>query len=107
MKIFQQVSLGTTPISTVGSYTVDMLSFHDSRFRSQPNAVDDLEDCGYQLSALSAMRIIFPSFFQREFRCGPFSFMLTDLHQSNIFVDAEWNITYLVDLEWACSGRLG
>ena len=29
--------------------------------------------------------------------------VLTDLHQSNIFVDAEWNITCLVDLEWACS----
>lgn len=89
--------------STVDSYVVDMLSFHDSRFRNQPNAVNDLGDCAYQLSALSAMRMIFPSFFQRDFRRGPFSFVLTDLHQSNIFVDAEWNITCLVDLEWACS----
>lgn len=89
--------------STVDSYIVDMLSCHDSRFRNQPNAVNDLGDCGYQLSALTAMRTIFPSLFQREFRRGPFSFVLTDLHQSNIFVDAEWNITSLVDLEWACS----
>lgn len=29
--------------------------------------------------------------------------MLTDLHQSNIFVDDNWRITYLVDLEWAYS----
>ncbi|KAG2414306.1 hypothetical protein HFD88_003497 [Aspergillus terreus] len=56
-----------------------------------------------QLAALSAMRTITPAFFQRDLRRGPFSFMLTDVHQSNIFVDAEWNITCLVDLEWACS----
>lgn len=28
---------------------------------------------------------------------------LTDTHPSNILVDAEWNITCLIDLEWACS----
>lgn len=27
----------------------------------------------------------------------------TDLHQSNIFVDLDWNVTCLVNLEWACS----
>lgn len=85
------------------SYIIDLLSIHDSRFKYQPNAVNDLGDCVYQLSALSAMRTVFPSFFQQDFRRGPFSFTLTDLHQSNIFVDAEWNITCLIDLEWACS----
>lgn len=30
-------------------------------------------------------------------------FTLTDLHQSNIFVDNDWHITAIVDLEWACS----
>ncbi|KKZ66798.1 hypothetical protein EMCG_07516 [[Emmonsia] crescens] len=89
--------------TTVDSYIVDMLSLHDSRFQNQPNAINDLGDCGCQLAALSAMRTIFTSFFQRDFRRGPFSFVLTDLHQSNIFVDAEWNITCLIDLEWGCS----
>ena len=89
--------------TTIDSYIVDMLSFHDSRFRNQPNAVNGLGDCGYQLSALSAMRTIFPSLFRRDFRRGPFSLVFTDLHQSNIFVDSKWNITCLVDLEWACS----
>ncbi|GKZ37354.1 hypothetical protein AbraIFM66950_008844 [Aspergillus brasiliensis] len=28
---------------------------------------------------------------------------LTDLHQSNLFVDSDWNIKSLVDLEWTCS----
>lgn len=36
-------------------------------------------------------------------RRGPFVFTLTDLHQSNIFVDEDWRIVSLVDLEWACS----
>ncbi|PYI01892.1 hypothetical protein BO78DRAFT_423018 [Aspergillus sclerotiicarbonarius CBS 121057] len=89
--------------STVDSYVADVLTFHDNRFRYQPNAVNNLGDCVFQLSSLSAMRTISKSFFQREFRRGPFVFSLTDLHQSNIFVDADWNITCLVDLEWACS----
>lgn len=89
--------------ATVDSYIMDMLAFHDSRFRNQPNAVNNLSDCGHQLSALTAMRTILPAFFQRKLRHGPFVYTLTDLHQSNIFVDANWNITCLVDLEWACS----
>jgi len=28
---------------------------------------------------------------------------LTDLHTSNIFVDENWQLRYLVDLEWSCS----
>lgn len=89
--------------STVGSYVVDILGFHDNRFRYQPNAVNNLGDCAYQLSVLTAMRTIFQSIFSRGFRRGPFVFAFTDLHQSNIFVDAEWHITCLVDLEWMCA----
>ncbi|GAD96456.1 predicted protein [Paecilomyces variotii No. 5] len=88
--------------STVDSYIVDLLGVHDNRFRDQPNAVNDLGDCVFQLSTLSGTRTISPTF-ERSFRRGPFIFSLTDIHQSNIFVDADWHITYLVDLEWACS----
>ncbi|KAH8425840.1 uncharacterized protein LDX57_003584 [Aspergillus melleus] len=49
------------------------------------------------------MRAILPHFINRDFRRGPFVLSLTDLHQSNIFVDQDWNIKCLVDLEWACS----
>jgi hypothetical protein len=52
------------------------------------------------------MRTNFPSIFQQNFQPGPFSFTLTDFHQSDIFVDAEWNISCPVDLEWACSGPI-
>ncbi|KAE8355183.1 hypothetical protein BDV28DRAFT_129457 [Aspergillus coremiiformis] len=89
--------------STVDSYVADILTMHDNRFRHQPNAVNNLGDCVFQLSSLSAMRTVSKSFFQREFRRGPFVFSLTDIHQSNIFVDTDWNVTCLVDLEWACS----
>jgi hypothetical protein len=36
---------------------------------------------------------------KRERRNGPFYLQLTDLHASNIFVDENWNIAYLIDLE--------
>ena len=49
------------------------------------------------------MRSVFQSRFDQAFRRGPFVYCLTDLHQSNIYVDADWHITCLVDLEWACS----
>ncbi|KKK15094.1 hypothetical protein AOCH_005603 [Aspergillus ochraceoroseus] len=89
--------------STVESYTADLLYIHDSRLRSQPNAVNDVSDCSIQMATLTAMRAVLPGFFSREFRRGPFILTLTDLHESNIFVDQNWNITCLVDLEWACS----
>lgn len=56
-----------------------------------------------QATVLTATRVSSPLFFRRDLRRGPFIFCLTDLHQSNIFVDENWNITSLVDLEWGCS----
>jgi hypothetical protein len=89
--------------STVDSYVTDILRIHDSRLRHQPNAINDTGDYIYQTSALTAMRTVFPSFFNPELRRGPFAFTFTDFHQSNIFVDEDWHITSLVDLEWACT----
>ncbi|PWY91883.1 hypothetical protein BO94DRAFT_564583 [Aspergillus sclerotioniger CBS 115572] len=89
--------------STIDSYVTDILRIHDSRLRYQPNAINDIGDYIYQTSALAAMRTTFPSFFKSELRRGPFTFMLTDLHPSNIFVEKDWCITCLLDLEWACT----
>ena len=38
-------------------------------------------------------------------RAFPWAFFLnlTDMNQNNVFVDDEWNIKCLIDLEWACS----
>lgn len=32
-----------------------------------------------------------------------FIYTLTDVHASNILVDENWNVKYIIDLEWACS----
>lgn len=89
--------------STVDAYANDILAFHESRLRHQPNAVNDIKDSLFQMAALTTFRAIRQCFFQPELRRGPFFMTLTDLHQSNIFVDDNWNIKCLIDLEWACS----
>lgn len=89
--------------STVESYLLDLLAYHDNRLLHQPNSVRNEDDCRQQMAALTIMRSLFPHFFSRDLRHGPFLLTLTDLHQSNIFVDDNWNIKYLIDLEWACS----
>lgn len=89
--------------STVDSYVNDVLSFHESRLRHQPNAVNSLQDGFYQTCALMVMRSVWSRFFRRDLLRGPFFLSLTDLHQSNIFVDDHWNISCLIDLEWACA----
>lgn len=89
--------------STVDSYIVDLLRLHNNRLRHQANAINNLSDYINQTSALTTMQATFPSFFTRELCRRPFIFNFTDLHPSNIFVDDNWQITSLVDLEWACS----
>jgi hypothetical protein len=48
------------------------------------------------------MKGLLPHFISSQYRDGPFILSLTDLHPSNIFVDNDWHITSLIDLEWAC-----
>ena len=89
--------------STADSYYLDLLSCHDSRILHQPNSILDEEDGRAQMANLAIMRALLPHFTDRKLRQGPFFYKLSDLHQSNIFVDSEWHIKCLVDLEWACS----
>jgi hypothetical protein len=89
--------------TTTETYIADLLGCHDSRIRHRPNSVLDQGDANAQLSALTMTRAFTPHFTDRGQRQGPFTLMLTDLHQSNIFVDENWHITSLVDLEWACA----
>ena len=89
--------------SSVEPYMLDLLAYHDSLLRHRPNSINDQLDCRAQMAVLAAMRAVLPHFINRGLRNGPFLFTLTDIHQGNIFVDEEWHIKYLVDLEWACS----
>ncbi|EEP77983.1 predicted protein [Uncinocarpus reesii 1704] len=92
-----------TTYATVNEYVTDILGIHGSRIRHQPGAIHNIGDYCYQVAALATMRTVLPAFFDRQFSRGPFVFTFTDFNQSNIFVDENWNITCLVDLEWACT----
>ncbi|KAJ5585282.1 uncharacterized protein N7459_005082 [Penicillium hispanicum] len=85
------------------AYYLDLLNCHDSRIRHQPNSIIDQDDGRAQIARLAIMRALLPHFTDRGLRQGPFFYRLTDLHPSNIFVDSQWHIKCVVDLEWACS----
>jgi len=89
--------------TSVEPYISDLLSFQDNKILYQPNAVHDQNDGEIQLAALTALRATMHRFIRTEYRDGPFFYTLTDLHRSNIFVDEQWNILTIIDLEWACS----
>lgn len=89
--------------TTSDIYLLDLLACHDNRIRHQPNTILDYSDGQSQLSALTIMRALLPHFTNRELRHGSYTLMLTDLHPSNIFVDDNWHLKCLIDLEWACS----
>lgn len=87
----------------VESYVSDLLSWQDNKIRFQQNAVRDQRDGHAQLAALTTLRATVHHFISPEFRSGPFFYTLTDLGQKNIFVDEDWNVQTIIDLEWARS----
>jgi hypothetical protein len=107
LQTFENEGIPTIPrnvtYNCVEPYLLDLLRLHDSRIYYQPNAIHHLRDGKEQFAALTMMRALLPQFISRRFRDGPFGLTLTDLHPSNIFVDGDWHITSLIDLEWACS----
>ncbi|KAH0371220.1 hypothetical protein KCU65_g1885, partial [Aureobasidium melanogenum] len=88
-----------TTYTSADSYVQDTLSYQDQRMTHQMNSILDEDDGVHQLSALVGMRALLPHFFGKESRNGPFILSLPDLHASNIFVDTDWNITSIIDLE--------
>ncbi|KAF2725697.1 hypothetical protein K431DRAFT_336174 [Polychaeton citri CBS 116435] len=88
---------------SIESYYLDLIACHDERIRRQPNSIHDQDDGERQLAALTGMRTLLPKFTDRRSHGKPFILSLTDLHQSNIFVDNDWHVKRIIDLEWACS----
>lgn len=84
-------------------FVADMLTLHENSFLSNPNAIYDAEDCRGQMAAGALLRMLSHHYIKQERRNGPFHLQFTDLHASNIFVDENWNITCLIDLEWICA----
>jgi hypothetical protein len=80
-------------------YASEIISFHDNRFLSQPNAVYNEQDCHGQLAVKTLLRVYSHQFIKRDHRNGPFTLQLSDFHASNVMVDENWNVTALLDLE--------
>ncbi|KAJ5515609.1 hypothetical protein N7527_007169 [Penicillium freii] len=80
--------------SAADSYYLDLLSCHDSRIRYQPNSISNDDDGRAQIARLTITKRSYLIFLTKR---------LTDLHPSNIFVDSNWNVKFVIDLEWACS----
>lgn len=85
------------------AYVSDMLTLHDHRFLSEPNAVYSEGDCRGQMAVKTLLRVMSHEYVKRDLRSGPFVLQLTDLHASSIMVDDDWNVTGLIDLEWMCA----
>lgn len=92
-----------TTYAYVEPYISDLHLYHDRRFLNQPNAIHDQTDGQHQMAQKVLLRAVGHQFLARDRRNGPYALRLTDLHQSNIFVDKMWRVTYLIDLEWVCS----
>lgn len=91
-----------TTFSSTEAYYSALLTCHDNRILYQANSLLSRSDGETQLSVLVAMRALLPRYATRRFREGPFFFTLIDVHPNNVFVDADWRIKSLIDLEWAC-----
>jgi hypothetical protein len=107
MESFENEGIPTIPRNTtydnVDSYYLDVLAYHGNRLKYQPNSIQDEVDGESQLAFLTLMPALMRHYTQREQRHGPFAMQLTDLHPSNIFVDENWRVTKIIDLEWACA----
>jgi hypothetical protein len=101
-EISSEIPPGTT-YSSADSYVEDLLHCHETRMRDQPNAAEGEDDAIGQLATVVVLKAVKSHYVDRKLRDGPFVFQFTDLHECNIFVDDQYNITSIVDLEWSCS----
>uniref|UniRef100_A0A1Y1L4W5 Uncharacterized protein n=1 Tax=Photinus pyralis TaxID=7054 RepID=A0A1Y1L4W5_PHOPY len=85
------------------SFASDLLTLYDNHLLHDPHAVRHADDARERMTIRTLLRTIMHCFILSDRRNGPFLLQLTDFHQSNIFVDDDWNITCLIDLEWICA----
>jgi hypothetical protein len=85
--------------STVDAYVSDLLALQNGRLATQPNAIFDAESCRAEIACRVTYRAATHRFVDASQSEGPFFLRIDDLHASNIFVDKDWNVTSLVDLE--------
>ncbi|KAL5336614.1 hypothetical protein BJX70DRAFT_400402 [Aspergillus crustosus] len=100
LNVLSGVARNTT-YTSADTFCLDLLDGHDNRLRHQANAA--LDNAKSQAVDLVLMRSMLSHFTDRSLRDGPYVMHLTDMHISNIFLDKDWNIKHIIDLEWACS----
>nr|KMM68819.1 LOW QUALITY PROTEIN: hypothetical protein CPAG_05143 [Coccidioides posadasii RMSCC 3488] len=88
---------------TGDSYVNALLSCHDSRLRHEQNAANDFIDCVMQMSALTTLRAVYQELFEQGLNSGPFILQLMICMR---VTSSDWNIKYIIDLEWAASQPL-
>lgn len=85
------------------TFASDMLTLHDNYLLHYRHAVRDDAEARERLTIRTLLRAVSHHFVRPDHQNGPFLLQPTDLHQSNIFVDEDWNVTCLIDLEWICA----
>ncbi|XWX01988.1 hypothetical protein V2A60_010020 [Cordyceps javanica] len=96
-----------TTFTTVQDFVNSRIIAFETRFIEQPNAIKSREDALYQMTGFAGARLVLPQLLREDLNDGPFVFALSDIHRSNISVDENWNITAIIDLEFACSWPIG
>ncbi|KAL8652565.1 MAG: hypothetical protein Q9210_002609 [Variospora velana] len=89
--------------TSIEPYALDLLGYHESLLRYRPNTINSKLDCEAQMAVQPGMRAVLPHFIERGLRNGPFQLTLTDFSRANMYVDKDWHIKSIFDLEWACS----
>lgn len=88
--------------SCTDAFVSDLITIYLECFLGVPNSCPRTEDGFEQLTMISILRIIVHCYMKPELCHGLYLLSFTDLTCNNIFVDDDWNIWYLVDLEWLC-----
>ncbi|KAI1933645.1 hypothetical protein LOZ65_000281 [Ophidiomyces ophidiicola] len=102
MYIPSGISRNTT-YTNADSFHLDMLTGHDNRLHGQDNAAFTEINARAQARDLVLMRALLHRFTDSKLRDGPFLMQMTNLRPTNIFLDKDWNVKYIIGLEGICS----
>lgn len=89
--------------SCTDQFVSDTINFMDEHFLAERSISNTEDDCRGQMATGIFLRAVAHKYIRKEFRNGPFLVQLTDLTGGNFFVDDDWNISCLFDLEWVCA----
>ena len=84
------------------SYWLDLTNGHDNRLKTQPNSLVDKEDGQKQMAALQILRECMHRLLHSSSTKPGFFLTITDPTKANFFLDEEWHITAIIDLDGAC-----